>query len=200
MATRLTVASVLTLLALAGVPGRAQQQSLQQIKDLYAQAAYEEALGALGALPATAVTAEAARYRAACLVALGRADDARQAVRASVEEHPDYAPDPADTSPRVLELFREARRELLPAVAKRMYAEARAAMDRKDAAAAVRQLEEVVRLLDSPDLAGDSTSSDLKMLASGFLDLTRAELAPPVPEPPAPKAPVEAPPPPSLPS
>ncbi len=76
-----------------------------------------------------------------------------------------------------------------------MYAEARAAMDRKDAAAAVPQLERLVRLLDSPDLAGDSTSSDLKMLASGFLELTRAQLPPPVPEPPAPKAPVEAPPP-----
>ena len=193
MATRLTVASVLTLLVLAGTPGLAEPQGLQQIKDLYAQAAYEEALGALSALPEAAVTAEAVRYRAACLVALGRTDDARKAVRSAVEEHPDYSPDPADTSPKVLELFQEARRELLPAIARRLYAEARAAMDRKDAAAAAQQLDHVVRLLDSPDLTGDAASADLKLLASGFLDLTRAQVAPPVPEPPAPAPPVEAP-------
>ncbi len=191
MATRFTVATALTLLVAGGATGFAQQRTFQQAKDLYAQAAYEEALGALGSLPETAVTAEVARYRAACLVALGRPDDARQAVAAAVGEHPDYTPDPADTSPRVLELFQEARRELLPGIAKRMYVEARSAMDRKDIDGAVQGLERLIHLLESPELAGDATSSDLKILATGFLELTRAKATPPVPDLPPARPPVE---------
>jgi len=56
------------------------QDALQAVKDLYASAAYEDGLSAVGKLDATARNIEAEPYRVFCLVALGRLDEAGQAV------------------------------------------------------------------------------------------------------------------------
>ena len=191
-----TACSVFTLgvLAFAGTPAAAQQpQDLQRVKDLYSQASYEDALGVLSGLGGNEPVTEVARYRAACLLALGRTQDAKAAVAEIVLSHPEYVPDGSETSPRVVELFRAARRATVPGVARALYAEARAAMDRQDLAGAVDGFERVLRLTGDPALADDTALSDMKLLATDFLELARMRLAkaPAPSSPPAP--PVEAP-------
>jgi TonB family protein len=191
MTSRLAALTVLALVFIGIGIERAAAQSLtiQQVKDLYAEAAYEDALGVLSKLPATESMTEAGRYRAACLIALGRPDEAQTAIAAIVQEHPEYRPDPSETSPRVIELFNATRRQLLPGIALRMYTDAKTTMDRKEAAEAIKGFETLIRVLDDPELKGDSKVSELAVLATGFLDLTRAKVAaatpPPVPAIPA---------------
>ena len=68
--------------------------------------------------------------------------------------------------------------------------EAKATFDRKDYAAAEQQFREVLRLLDDPDMGG--RLGDLRVLVTGFLDLSAAAAAPP-PEPKKEEAPAPAP-------
>ena len=76
----LTTSSILALgvLAFASRPASAQQQGLDRVRDLYSQASYEDALGVLSKLDGGYSATDAARYRAACLLALGRSEDARR--------------------------------------------------------------------------------------------------------------------------
>jgi hypothetical protein len=177
----------LMVLATATSAGATGQQTLQRVKDLYSQAAYEDALGVLSGLASEEPVTEVARYRVACLLALGRADDARKAVDDIVEKHPEYLPEISETSPRVMELFHTARLTILPAVARTTYNEARAAMDRQELPRAIDGFTRLIRLIDDPDVAGDSALSDLRVLSEGFLDLARvrADAAKPKPEVPA---------------
>ena len=93
-------------------------------RDLYTSAAYEEALALLTNLH----NDKADQYRAFCLFALGRTSEAT-----SVAEHL-IAADPlleleSDASPRIAAMFTDARRRLLPALARDQYRSARAAME-----------------------------------------------------------------------
>ena len=178
MRTLLIFQSLVTLIVLmvssaVASPG---QDALQRARDLYAQAAYEDALGVLSTLDGGDAAPEAGRYRAACLLALGRVDEAREVVGGVVRANPEYVPDPADTSPRVTELFKDARRATLPDVLRAAYVEAKAAMDGQDLEGAIRQFELVVRLAADAEIAADSTIRDLNVLAGGFLELARARL------------------------
>jgi TonB family protein len=155
---------------LAGTSGFAQE-SLQAAKDLYASAAYEDALGIFTRLQATDPKPEVEQYRVSCLIALGRTSEATKAVETVVSTNPGYAPDPAEVSPRVQELFARTRKQLLPDIARRMYVDAKAAFDRKDRNAAVSKFEELVKLVDSTD---EGIIPELRVLAMGFLDLSRA--------------------------
>lgn len=178
MTPRFASASVLALSLLAlPATSAAQPQTLQQVRELYSQAAYEDALGVLSRLPDTESATEAGRYRAACLIALGRTDEAQKTVAALIEKSPEYQPDPSDTSPRVLELFRTTKRQLLPQIARRMYSDAKAAMDRKELPAAIKGFEDLIRVIEEPALKEETTLSELKLLASGFLELSQAQLA-----------------------
>jgi TonB family protein len=168
----------------------AGQQTLEDVKDLYARAAYEDALRALAKVTSTDPVTDVASYRAACLLALGRADEATKVVEDVVEMHPEYRPDPADMSPKVVDLFRAARRVKVPDAARALYAQARKAMDEQPPDVSIGKFEALIRLLDDPEFAGDVALADLKVLAGGFLELTRARAAarPEVPPP----APAEA--------
>jgi TonB family protein len=158
------------------------QDSLQAAKDLYASAAYEDALAVLGRI--NDAKPEVEQYRVFCLVALGRTNEAEKAIEAVVAANPMYLPDPAETSPRVNELFAKTRRQLLPDVARRMYADAKAALDRKDRDGAIDRFSALVTLIDGAGAGAEGTLGELRLLASGFLDLSRA-LPEPAPEPPA---------------
>lgn len=157
---------------LTAVPAFAQD-SLQVAKQLYASAAYEDALKMLSRLQLGDPKAEVEQYRVSCLVALGRTNEAERAIEWVVTANPTFVPDGADVSPRIQELFARARRQMLPDIAERMYGEAKAALERKDRETAIVKFEGVVRLLDSVgELSG--TLQDLRLLAAGFLDLSRA--------------------------
>jgi TonB family protein len=152
------------------------QDVMQSVKDLYASAAYEDALSAVGKIEAGggASSLEAEQYRVFCLVALGRTDEAEQAVESVLTAHPEYRPDAAQASPRIQSLFSKVRQRIGPALVKRMYQQGRAAMERKERDEAVAQFESMLRIANDPDVRGDATISELKELGSGFLELSKA--------------------------
>jgi|SRR3954468_8295665 len=151
-------------------------------RELYASARYDEALSALDDLKPTDATPVADRrsieqYRSLCLLALGRGTEAEGAIAAVVTADPSYQPSETEASPRVRAAFSEVRRRLLPGMATSRYTAAKAAYDRKDYAAAVQLFGRVLSLLDDADMGG--RLADLRVLASGFMDLSTAASAPP---------------------
>src|SRR5918993_105326 len=107
-----------------GTAAQAQTGSpVQTVKDLYAAAAYEDALAVVSRAPADVPNLELEQYRAFCLFALGRGAEAQKAIERLMAVDPLYLPDPAETSPRVQEAFTQARMRVLPDVTKRVYAE-----------------------------------------------------------------------------
>jgi TonB family protein len=172
----------------------AEQDPLARAKQFYATAAYEEALQALDALrgkvPAAAAT-EVSAYQMLCLVALGRGDEAKDAIVQLVKTDPLYQPSEAEASPRVRALFQDVRRPLLPEVVRERYTKGRQAYDAKEMETAHAEFVRVLQILDEIG-ASEASVADLKTLAEGFRDLSRlAAVPPPAPPPPDP-APVDA--------
>jgi TonB family protein len=165
----------------------AGQESLQQVKDLYANAAYEDALGVLSRLPSSGQRLEIERYRVLCLIALDRSAEAERAIAGILSDDPLYTLDEA--SPRVLELFNNVKRQSTPQLAKTLYAEGKAAMEKKDNDLAVKKFEQMLQLTDDPAVKDETLISELRLLAGGFLDLART----PAPAPTTPEKPVSAP-------
>jgi hypothetical protein len=183
-----TIRCTLAILLLTSA-GAAAQDSLDPVRNLYASAEYEEALTAIGRLKSNADVGgvvEIDRYRALCLIALGRSAEADKAIETTVTVDPLYQPAPADASPRVRQAFAAVRRRVLPTVVRSLYASAKAAYDRKAFAEAADGLDKTVRVIDS--LEGSNPElGDLRTLASGFLDLSKAAIAQAsLPPPPAP--------------
>jgi tetratricopeptide (TPR) repeat protein len=167
----------------------AAQDTLQHLKDLYASAAYEDALAIVTRLDTIEADPRVDQYRVFCLVALGRSDDAERAVEEVLKERPEYRPDTADVSPRIQELFSTVRRRIGPELVKSIYVDGKAALDRKDREGAIARFEAMLRLADDPDVKGEPGIDELRLLGAGFLDLSRA-LAPV----PAPLSPADHPP------
>ena len=179
-----TIRRTLAILLLSAASAAAQD-SLDPVRHLYASAEYEEALTAIGRLKSNADlggVVEIDRYRALCLIALGRSAEADQAIETTVTLDPLYQPAAADASPRVRAAFAAVRNRVLPTVVRSLYASAKAAYDRKAFAEAADGLNKTVRVIDS--LEGRNPElGDLRMLASGFLDLSQAAIAKPAPAP-----------------
>jgi TonB family protein len=201
MQTR-TLVTVLMVVALAS-PARAQlrdgrENPLSAARDLYASARYDEALAVLNGLQPTNDGGGSDRksieqYRSLCLLALGRGTEAESAIAAVVTADPLYMPNETDASPRVRSAFSDVRQRLLPEIASLRYAAAKAAYDRKEYATAEEQFRDLVNLLNDPQMGG--RLSDLRTLATGFVDLASAAAAPPEPkraEPALPPPPVAA--------
>jgi TonB family protein len=201
---RAPFSSACLALVLAGVvsgsPARAQDNDIAAARDLYASAAYDDALAVLNRLhasdrpPAEAKVIE--QYRAFCLLALGRGGDAEKAIEAVVTAEPSYHPSDTDVSPRIRNAFADVRRRMLPVIIQQKYAQAKSAYERKEWAAAAAGFSQVLVTIADPDLVADAARpplSDIRTLASGFEELSAKAAAPP-PPPPAPV--VQAPPPP----
>ena len=156
-----------------GLSVPAAAQDLQQVKDLYASAAYEDALGVLSRLERPEQRLEIERYRVFCLIALDRSAEAEKAILTMLTEDPLYIPDEA--SPRVANLFDRVKKEATPQLAKALYAEGKAAMDRKERDLAIRKFEQMLQLTDDKGVRDETMVSELRLLAAGFLDLARAK-------------------------
>ena len=181
----------------------ADQDPLNAARDLYASAAYEDALAMLNRVPETDRPVEEARvvseYRAFCLLALGRTAEAERAIETMVGHDPMYRPPSADLSPRVLAAFRDVRRRILPAIIQQTYSDAKTAFDRREFVVASAGFGRVLEFLSDPDAApavNQPPLSDLRTLAGGFRDLAASAAAPPLPVTPVAAAPVAPPPPP----
>jgi tetratricopeptide (TPR) repeat protein len=181
----------------------AGQDALANAKGLYASAQYEEALSALNRVENASELVEADQYRALCLLALGRNDDARQVIQRIVEQNPSYEPSVEQMSPRVQETFRDVRRRVLPSIVKQEYADAKAAFADGEVERAKGRFERVVLHLDALEAMGSKDLGDLRILSNGFLDLMNSAakaVAPPVAPPATVNAPREAAPPPPAPT
>jgi TonB family protein len=155
------------------------QDGLTPVRELYESASYEAALAALDSMSAAAgpPAIEAEQYRVFCLVALGRSSEAERVIERIVSADPTFQLAEAETSPRILETFETVRRRALPAVVSELYDEGKAAFDRRQFAEAERALASAVTLIDTPEVVNRPGMDDLRRLASGFLSLSRAELA-----------------------
>jgi hypothetical protein len=160
--------------------------ALSAARDLYAAAEYEDALVLLNRMQAGDHAPDERRaieqYRAYCLLALGRSADAEQAIAAVVSATPLYKPTGADASPRVRSAFSDVRRRVLPTIIQEKYAAAKMAFDRKNFPVAAAAFTEVVDAMADPDVADivkQPPLSDLRVLATGFRDLSVTAAAPP---------------------
>jgi tetratricopeptide (TPR) repeat protein len=187
-------------LMLAGLPTPvfARQDLIARVKDYYANASYEEALLTLRSAPPPSPDAgvsDVAAYQVFCLVALGREREATDAIAAIVRVDPLYHPPETDVSPRIRSFYENVRKPLLPGIVRQLYASAKERLERKEYAAAKKDLDRVIALLDEmKGLGADQDLADLRTLALGFRDLAviaaAREAAPPPPPPPVAPTPV----------
>jgi hypothetical protein len=186
MSSWLTTIVAAALVAALGSPAVAADD-LSAARELYVAAKYEDALQLLNLLRAGEVRGDDARaieqYRAFCLLALGRASDAEQAIATIVLAEPTYLPS-KDLSPRVRTAFSDVRRRMLPAIIQEKYVAAKAAYDQKNFMAAAAGFRQVLDVLGDPDAAAAASQpplSDLRTLAISFHELAASAAAPPPP-------------------
>jgi TonB family protein len=161
-----------------GVAGASAQDPIGAAKDLYASAAYEEALSALTSVTehsAPDVVHQADQYRAFCLLALGRNAEAESAAESAIRHDPLAELDQQDASPRIEAMFTLVRKRLLPGLIRDAYRTARAATEKGDLAGGVQQLTAVRSMLDQAKHlnAWDEALDDINLLVDGFLELSR---------------------------
>lgn len=156
--------------------------TLQAAKELYASAAYDDALAMLTRMSSTAPAEESLQieeYQSLCLYAMGRTTDAESAVRELIGRHPLFELQGDDVSPRVQAMFADVRKQLLPQIAKERYAAAKAEMDAQQYVPAESHLAEVRKIIDEAARLGvkDASLDDLGTLADGFRELATAAVA-----------------------
>ena len=195
MRTLFIVACILLLSA----PGLRAQESVAVARDLYTAASYEEALAVLNRLDSTNTEPSdrmsVSQYRAFCLLALGRMQEAEIAIEAVLTVDLLYRPADATMSPRLRSAFAGVRQRILPSIVQQEYTRARTAFDRGDFPSAVAQFDRVLQALADPDLGLAALKPplvDLRTLAAGFRDLSVKAAAPPPAPPPAPPVAVAA--------
>jgi tetratricopeptide (TPR) repeat protein len=178
--TRTASAAATILVSCSAVIGAARtagQDALARAKDLYMSAAYEDALAVLGEYRAPSGTVEADEYRAFCLLALGKMDDATKVIEQIVTANPSFQPPDAQASPRIQEAFRSVRRRVLPTIVRQTYKDAKDAFDRADYETAARQFTRTTTLLADPEAGNSTDFADLRLLAKGFGELSQKQLA-----------------------
>ena len=161
----------------------ASNDDLAHAKELYFSAAYDEALAKLDGLArldglkiigsSWPEAMEVSEYRMFCLLALNRREEAEEAIELIIKVNPFYQPSDTQVSPRIVAVFQDVRRSLLPAVLQRFYADAKAAYGRKDPEATA-QFDRVLALLAEVDVSRSPALADLHAAATGFRDLSRA--------------------------
>ena len=183
---RANTTTLVVFLLLVGARVQAQE-SLDAAKELYASAEYDRALTMLDGLKVSQRPREEQQtielYRVLCLVATGKEADAKGVMEGLVTRDPLYRPS-NDLPPRVRSTYSETRKRLLPSAAQSVYQEAKAAFDFKDYRTAERGFALVLEVLADPDVQAQATKSplsDIRMLATGFHELSAKAATPPIP-------------------
>jgi TonB family protein len=182
--TPLCISALITALLVAQPPAQAQSP-LTAARDLYAAAAYEDALRILDTLPPDVAPDNreaAALYRALCLFAVGRAKEGSAVIDTLIHDNPLYHPPDGEMPPRIQLAFTAARRRLLPLIAQQQYNDGKSAFDRQDFAAAAGQFKQALDTLADPDVTAEANQpplSDLRTLALGFHTLSDKAIPPP---------------------
>jgi TonB-like protein len=163
----------------AGGAGLSAQDPLSAARDMYASAAYEDALSTLSRLDGATtpdIARQADEYRAFCLYALGRTREAESIAESIIRREPLARLDAADASPRLELMFTEVRKRLLPSLIRDRFRVARSALDQKSFAAADTHLAEARLMILEAEKIGvkDDGLADLSVLVDGFLQLVRS--------------------------
>jgi TonB family protein len=167
------VVSLIVGLAFQSVFIHANQDALSTVRELYLSADYEGALSAIERLGDDAAhSEEIADYRILCLLALDRTDAAQQAIASVVDANPSHHLLDGQAPPKLRTKFEETRRALLPGLVQRLYDDAKSSYDKGDPSA-TRKFERLIAVLGDPDL-DDARLSDLRAVASGFINLSKA--------------------------
>jgi hypothetical protein len=180
-ATTAVMFGMLVALGAAGQQSRpaisTQTPGLAAAKVLYAAASFEEALTQLSSAPPTDDPDQVDTYRALCLMALGRENEAAQSLERLLDRNPFHSLTEAEVSPRLVTMFRDVRTRRLPTAARDLYMRARTSYDERSYDAAAALLRDLLIALGREDLDGQAGLADLKLLAEGFLKLTETEIA-----------------------
>ena len=179
MNTAASIRRLITLgsaIAVAGTLVSAQsQESLElRVRDLYASAEYDQALTAIGDSQDPA----AQQYRALCLLALGRQADAEAALKQLIASTPEFSLSAEDMPPRFITLFAQQRREIVPGVLRKLFAEAREDYRAKAFDRALPQFKRVLALSAEPEVRDAEGVDDIRLLAESFIDIATASEAP----------------------
>jgi TonB family protein len=115
-------------------------------------------------------------YRAFCLYALGRTDEAESVAETMIRREPMMKLDSPDVSPRLEVMFSTVRKRLLPSLIRERFKTARTALEQKNLKEAEPQLVEAkLMIADAEKLAiKDEGLADLSVLVEGFLQLVRS--------------------------
>ncbi len=152
--------------------------TLATAKSLYASGDYETALSTLASVKADESVDEVEEYRLLCLLALGRTAEAQTSLEALVLHNPLFTMSVAEVSPRLVSIFHDVRKRVLPDVVRDLYAKAKTDFEQKNYDAAKGEFETLMTLLADDDMADKAASlADMKMLADGFLKLATAQIA-----------------------
>jgi TonB family protein len=169
------------LVLVATQVGVGAQDSLTAAKDLYASAAYEDALSTLtrlteGGGAAPDIARQVDEYRAFCLYALGRTGEAESVAETMIRRDPMMKLDSPDVSPRLEVMFSTVRKRLLPSLIRERFKTARTALEQKNLKEAEPQLAEAkLMIADAEKLSiKDEGLADLSVLVDGFLQLVRS--------------------------
>jgi hypothetical protein len=195
---RIVGVMLVAVLAATGTQAAAGDRLADALR-LYDDAMYTRALEVLDQIVIDEPSAAVHQYRALCYIALGRPDAAERAMSDIVAADPFFALDAEAASPRVAAQFAAVRRRLLPPLIRRGFAEATARYREGATAQARHDFDRVLKLLDDQALQNDQALSDLALVATAFVELTRAQTPPP-PIAPIVRSIVAAPLPPSLPA
>jgi tetratricopeptide (TPR) repeat protein len=159
-------------------PPLASAADLTKTKALYASASYEEALSELEKVDAAHWDEQVDEYRALCLVALGRLEEAEQALEHLIRLKPLHSVTNDRLSPRVVLLFQAVRKRTLPALIRELYSKARNDYSTGNMDQAAAGFRELIVLLSEDDLIEQIPSlTDIQELSEGFLGLAEAKLA-----------------------
>ena len=174
---------IIGVVLVAAKAGLTAQDTISVARDLYASAAYEEALSTLNRMDSGSTAPEIARqvdeYRAFCLYALGRTREAESIAESMVRKQP-LAELDADASPRLETMFAGVRKRLLPSLIRERFRTARSALDQKNFGAAEPPLSEARLMIVEAEKLGvnDEGLADLGVLVGGFLQLIRSAAEP----------------------
>jgi len=155
----------------------ASNDRLAAVKALYAAADYEAALIVLATEGVGSATDQ---YRALCLLALGRLDEVDRLLESLVVRDPAFRISAADVTPRLIALFEETRRRLLPGILDDRFTAAKASFERGSYADAASKFTALLTLLANEETApGESAivTRDMRRVAEGFLNLSEKALA-----------------------
>ena len=156
------------------------QGRLAEIKGLYESAEYDRALAAVDhGSPAVVTPAEARDieiYEALCLLALGKKVEANAKIEGVIRAEPLYQPS-AELPNRLRALVDEARNRLRPVLAQSHYAVGKQLFEAEKHEAAVEEFALVLQLTDVPADNSGAEFGDMRILATGFRDLSVRAIA-----------------------